>query len=91
MERLEPFVVLCGIGYHVGESEGLVTFVNRDILGMPYRINFRRDEHDQSSALWYVEIEGRTGVPVDHIVAAYRLVATAYGGAHEFTPPHPED
>jgi hypothetical protein len=74
-------VILCGIEYRTGASEGTVTFVE-DFTKC--RITFERDAIARD-ALWYVELSGyRLKTPAPHVDAAYRWVKAVFGGAHEW-------
>lgn len=73
-------VVLCGIGYRVAVSEGLVVF-NCDDGMSATRIAFARDPYDAYGFLWYVEINGPC--PACHMEAAHSWVTAVFGGSHE--------
>jgi hypothetical protein len=73
-------VVLCGIGYRTGASEGTVTFVE-DFTKR--RITFKRDAHAREG-LWYVSLSGAIPFPAPHVDAAYRWVRAVFGGSHEW-------
>jgi hypothetical protein len=80
IDAIPERVVLCGIGYRVAVSEGLVVF--REACGMSAaRIEFRRDPHDQYGFLWYLELNGC--VSASHVEEAYKWVKAVYGGSHE--------
>jgi hypothetical protein len=72
-------VVLCGIGYRTGASEGTVTFVEEFTKR---RITFDRDSI-ALEAQWYVSL-GPSPAPAPHVDAAYRWVKAVFGGSHEW-------
>lgn len=73
-------VILCGIGYRVSVSEGLVLFKCDDGMSGT-RLEFTRDPHDKYGFLWYVNLVG--SCPGCHLEAAYEWVKAVYGGSHE--------
>ncbi len=68
---IPEFANLCGIGYRVQESEGLIVFTQESCIWGSYtRISFSRCEY-----CWYVETASRWNrVMVSHIVRAYEIV-----------------
>lgn len=78
--QLPPEVVLCGIAYRTGASEGTVTFVE-DFTKC--RITFERDGIAREG-LWYVVLSGRASIAAPHVDAAYRWVQAVYGRSHEW-------
>lgn len=78
IEWMPNFVVLCGIGYRVSVAEGLVTFINRDLIHK--QMNFERDPHADAE-LWY--FTGSGNLPASHIQQAYDWVKAVYGGSFD--------
>lgn len=82
IEEMPDKVNLCGTMYDVTVSEGLVQFVNREMVIT--RISFERDPHDKYAELWYCSYAGSFNkVPASDLERAYEWIKAVYGGSFE--------
>ena len=83
IDTMPDFVALCGSGFNVSSSEGLVIFAEAHTLGglEPRRVMFSRDPYSQLAMVWDVELRGC--LSAQRVVEAYGWVKAVYGGAFE--------
>ena len=80
--KMPERVILCGIGYIVSVSEGLVAFIEESPMwGCRSVIHFERDPYEKVQTLWRVSLQRSTAAP--HVVAAYDWIKAVYGGSFE--------
>lgn len=81
-------IVLSGILYNVTVHEGLIVFEQAIcISGFHTRMAFTRTDY-KGGGCWYLEMsDSHNEVMVSHIVQAYALICSAYGGNFEEKAP----